>query len=228
MFTLLSLSVSVQLALNEYDFDDGDLDDDDPFARGHADISQFSSVLSEFLDDKDVYSEKYETIAESHRIPGAHESSNSDIVGRKTANTDMVVNVGVEDSVVKKTLELGHRDSEGEDVTLVVESEEERDEWDCETVVSTYSNLDNHPAKISAPGKSKLRPNLQGIEKGEIIRLSGKQRLPVDYLPKRGDEDGQGGKPVHKEAISSGKVAGPRAGETPEEKKARKVIIVFP
>ncbi|CAM6100187.1 unnamed protein product [Calypogeia fissa] len=215
------------LALNEYDdFDEADLDDDDPFARGHADISQFSNVLSEFLDDKDIYAERYETIAESHRVQGALESGNIDTGGGKTANTNMVVNVGVEDIVVKKTIELGHRDSDDEEVAVALESEEDRDDWDCETVVSTYSNLDNHPAKIGAPGKSKLRPKLQGIvENAEIIRLSGKQRLPVDYLPKREDEDKQRGKPIRKEAISSGKVAGPRAGETPEEKKARKASL---
>lgn len=228
----------MQLALNEYDdYDDGEMDDDDPDARGHADISQFSSVLSEFLDDKDIYSEKYETIAESRKAPGgaALGSGNADdsVGGGKTANVDMVVNVGVEDVVVKKTLELGDRHSdEGEELAVVeVESDEDRDDWDCETVVSTYSNFDNHPAKIGAPGLSKLRPKLHDVDKAGIIRLGGKQRLPVDYLPSgKGDEDKQDGRAVRKEAVSSGKVpTGPRAGETPAEKKARKVghLITF-
>jgi len=35
-------------------------------------------------------------------------------------------------------------------------------QWDCESVVSTYSNLDNHPAVISEP-ETRIRLNKRGF-----------------------------------------------------------------
>lgn len=39
----------------------------------------------------------------------------------------------------------------GEHVTW--EAEQRRERWDCESVLSRLSNLDNHPGRISDPGK---------------------------------------------------------------------------
>jgi protein LTV1 len=81
-----------------------------------------------------------------------------------------------------------------------------RDDWDCETIVSTYSNLENHPSVIDAPRngtKSRGKRFLRGVEvksasRGEgegeggdsasgasLIRLSESNGLPVDYVQSR-------------------------------------------
>lgn len=35
-------------------------------------------------------------------------------------------------------------------------------QWDCETIVSTFSNLDNHPSVIAEPSRGGRRKNKRG------------------------------------------------------------------
>nr|XP_023689505.1 protein LTV1 homolog [Paramormyrops kingsleyae] len=64
------------------------------------------------------------------------------------------------------------REEEEEMETLVVEKPAEK--WDCESILSTYSNLYNRPKIISDPPKPKP------------IRVSQKTGIPLDVLPERG------------------------------------------
>ncbi|XP_027329357.1 protein LTV1 homolog [Abrus precatorius] len=122
----------------------------------------------------------------------------------------------------------GYED-EDKDVVLVEESSDDSEVWDCETIVSTYSNLDNHPGKIETPGitrKKKLAETVTAAlsSSGQIISLRGKEKLPVDFLP-------GGRKPATE------KVKGPNTAsseqykrkqhglESKEEKKERKAAV---
>ncbi|KYO37751.1 LTV1-like protein [Alligator mississippiensis] len=68
---------------------------------------------------------------------------------------------------------MNEKHEEGEEiVTLVIE--ETKEKWDCESILSTYSNLYNHPKLIEEP--SKTRP----------IKISQKTGIPLDVLPQRG------------------------------------------
>ncbi|XP_025060634.1 protein LTV1 homolog isoform X1 [Alligator sinensis] len=68
---------------------------------------------------------------------------------------------------------MNEKNEEGEEiVTLVIE--ETKEKWDCESILSTYSNLYNHPKLIEEP--SKTRP----------IKISQKTGIPLDVLPLRG------------------------------------------
>ncbi|KAK2817505.1 hypothetical protein Q5P01_025696 [Channa striata] len=65
-------------------------------------------------------------------------------------------------------------DEEEEEMeTLVVEAPEEK--WDCETIISTYSNIYNRPKVIEDPPKQ-----------AKPIRVSNKTGIPLDVLPARG------------------------------------------
>lgn len=75
-----------------------------------------------------------------------------------------------------------------EDVVVFEESSDESEKWDCETIVSTYSNLDNHPGKIEAPGMTRKKMFAETCSEAlnapnHIISLRGKEKLPVDFLP---------------------------------------------
>ncbi|KAM4612383.1 protein LTV1 homolog [Polymixia lowei] len=63
-------------------------------------------------------------------------------------------------------------EEEPEMETLVVTAPAEK--WDCETIISTYSNLYNRPKIIKDPPKPKA------------IRVSNKTGIPLDVLPNRG------------------------------------------
>ncbi|KAL3372193.1 hypothetical protein AABB24_008639, partial [Solanum stoloniferum] len=103
--------------------------------------------------------------------------------------------------------------------------------WDCETIVSTYSNLDNHPGKIVAPEarRKKLLPAIS--EASPIISLKGKANLPVDYLPSKGkhallkeDKKKQGSEKEGKDNSMKEQLKRKQHGqESKEEKKERKV-----
>lgn len=114
---------------------------------------------------------------------------------------------------------------------LVSESSDESEAWDCETIVSTYSNLENHPAKIGAPGKPKSRlppksipfPGDVGVG-NDVITLGGKGMLPVNYLPQR--------RRIMEGLVREklGSVEKPKkvvGEESKEEKKERKVTYFF-
>lgn len=63
-------------------------------------------------------------------------------------------------------------DSEEEEMLVIEEAPVEK--WDCETIISTYSNLYNHPKVIEDPPKLKQ------------IRVSNKTGIPLDVLPQKG------------------------------------------
>ncbi|XP_034044147.1 protein LTV1 homolog [Thalassophryne amazonica] len=80
------------------------------------------------------------------------------------------------DDLSPKELSVLQEDNEEEDKeemeTLVVEAPEEK--WDCETIISTYSNIYNRPKVI------------EELPKPTLIRVSKKTGIPLDALPARG------------------------------------------
>ncbi|KAG8377871.1 hypothetical protein BUALT_Bualt08G0078600 [Buddleja alternifolia] len=124
---------------------------------------------------------------------------------------------------------------ENEDIdveeVLVEASSDESEVWDCETIVSTYSTLDNHPGKIGAPErrKKKLSEAIFGASAlpNQVITLKGKERLPVDFLPrskKHGEEKTKDEKDVNDKRTELQKKK-TRAQESKEEKKERKSAV---
>lgn len=94
--------------------------------------------------------------------------------------------------VIRRCVEYAEKyenEDPNEDVVVLEESSDESGGWDCETIVSTYSNLDNHPGKIEAPEitrKKKLVETVSGPlnATNHVIPLRGKEKLPVDFLPR--------------------------------------------
>ncbi|XP_078413616.1 protein LTV1 homolog [Cetorhinus maximus] len=67
---------------------------------------------------------------------------------------------------------LKEEEEEKEEIEVLV-IEEPTEQWDCESILSTYSNLYNHPKLITDPPK--LNP----------IKVSKKTGIPLDVLPRR-------------------------------------------
>ncbi|XP_030461044.1 uncharacterized protein LOC115681284 [Syzygium oleosum] len=120
-------------------------------------------------------------------------------------------------------------ENDDKEVVIVEESSDESEVWDCETIVSTYSNLDNHPGKIEAPEVARKKKLASTISvalgaANPLIPLRGKEKLPVDYMPrsmKSSVEKVKGGS-VSRNEQPMRKQPGQ---ESKEEKKERKAAV---
>lgn len=135
--------------------------------------------------------------------------------------------------VIRRCKEYAEKYDDGdhdEEVVLVEESSDESEVWDCETIITTYSTLDNHPGKIGAPEsrrKKKLAEAISGnsVRPDQLITLKGKERLPVDFLTnnkKHSDNKTKDEKDVNDKRTELQRKK-PRGTESKEEKKERKV-----
>ncbi|XP_062287086.1 protein LTV1 homolog [Scomber scombrus] len=106
-------------------------------------------------------------------------------------------------------------DEEGEEEmeTLVIKAPDEK--WDCETIISTYSNIYNRPKVIKEPPKEKP------------ILVSSKTGIPLDVLPSRGPTSKQVERMTMINDSDLPRVSTqPRCKEeSSEERKARKQAI---
>jgi protein LTV1 len=108
--------------------------------------------------------------------------------------------------------------------------------WDCETVLSTYSNVHNRPALVGAVAPARIRLGPSGVPRGVIGKRSrgdgpaAAAALPQDPVPAAVDEEDEDedGSDASDDAGTSATVnAGaprPRA-ETAAEKKERKRAV---
>lgn len=109
--------------------------------------------------------------------------------------------------------EEDEEEEEEELETVVLGPPEEK--WDCETIISTYSNIYNRPKVIEEP--KKLKP----------IRVSSKTGVPLDVLPDRGLTARQAERMTRINDSDLPRVSTqPRdKQESPEERRARKQAI---
>jgi protein LTV1 len=109
-------------------------------------------------------------------------------------------------------------------------SEKSRNPWDCESILSTYSNMDNNPVTIGKDGRRRRKKGTKNdiIHQSAIyeeepamqILLSDKTGLPLGVLPTRGQ--GQDGADTF---VSVNKGEARKKEESVEEKKMRKLNV---
>lgn len=96
------------------------------------------------------------------------------------------------------------------------------DQWDCQTIISTYTNVDNHPSVIDAPESSKRR----AVQNRPVICLDPRTQAPAEFMPaaaagasSRQDVDFGTRRIVRVQRTLRDK------DESKEDKKARKVAV---
>lgn len=252
-----------RLALEYSDDELGELDEDDETTRGRADVSDFAAELQlvqpaaagegrprgeeeEEEWEEDVEQEdgggdpgpRGDVADEGEPRPFVYFGKQGDAEEFSLEPQEELVGMTrrmIEDQERREAERAARPRAETERVEIV-----ERDEWDCETIVSTYSNLENHPGLLKAPPsrrkKKPVAPPPEPIPEDNEgpatqIRLAA-NGFPVDYMPRRekaergaeGDSDDEGeddDELVDDEWRSNIT----RRGETAEEKKARKAAV---
>eukprot|EP01113_Clastostelium_recurvatum_P024419 TRINITY_DN2917_c2_g1_i1.p1 TRINITY_DN2917_c2_g1~~TRINITY_DN2917_c2_g1_i1.p1 ORF type:complete len:423 (-),score=155.67 TRINITY_DN2917_c2_g1_i1:89-1357(-) len=230
--TLLDLKFDV--ALEEYnDFEIGGLDDD-PSVRGTLGLDQFSNLFDEFLrttnrtgqeatriklppKPKKVASpppEEEEPVEEGQ----FSDADDDDTLDTPASDNKKTAAPAPKPKVVIVVPSSDEEEEEDDDVEeepdnrfrtqYEVVEEEAEEQWDCESIVSTYSNLENHPRLIVEAATHK-------------IQLSRKTGIPLGVLPAKERKPKQ--EPPPKPAENLGEARNKE--ETPEEKKARKKAV---
>jgi len=238
--------------LLEYDSDEvGDLDPQYKEIVGEKPLEgdvYVDTAFTQFLQSmKDgVFMEGTASQAENRRTGG----SSHVLVGTKrfdpsSAEVEEAARIEEEEKLemvlqrADETLAMGEDDLPPEEVLIDGKSYftmKERNPWDCESILSTYSNLDNNPAVIGSSGSRRRgKRNKKKSQSGEgdsvsegqplQIRLSNKTGLPLDVQEEGdgGDEDeDDDGFYEDNTFVSVNKGIARRKGETKEEKRARK------
>lgn len=168
----------LQLERQEYGTDD---DNDDDYGNVAEEDEPLAEKLKHALGDRVFHLE----LSDKYKVPADLLHDNEGPKSKELLDSAA--------DVIRRCVEYAEKyDKENENddkqVVLVEESSDESEVWDCETIVSTYSNLDNHPGKIGAPEitrKKRLAETLFGASSAmsHVISLRGKEKLPVDFLP---------------------------------------------
>mmetsp|Transcript_31659 Transcript_31659/g.66584 ORF Transcript_31659/g.66584 Transcript_31659/m.66584 type:complete len:609 (-) Transcript_31659:263-2089(-) len=246
-------------ALLEYDSDDvGDLDEECEEIGGARPLEgdmQLEAALNEFLTEKedDILIEG--TNKDVKRTGG---SGYSALVGKKLFNASelgvdasQALLVNIEESKKQMQKDLADADAVLANPEMDLPPEEvfidgksyftatSRNPWDCESILSTYSNLDNNPAVIGRRKKKKGGKKNKDVthndyvipEDGPVnkIQLSNKTGLPMgtfDNLNNQSPEDEYDyydGEDDTYLSINQGEAR--KKDETKMEKKQRKLAV---
>ena len=234
--------------LLEYDSDElGDLDDEYMNIRGDKPLEgdqQIEAALDQFLQQK---KDDNFVMGTNQNGPKRVGGSSMVFVNKKLVPYNAIDKVegGQEEKIedvlkeADKVLANPEMDLPPEEVLIDGKSYftlKERNPWDCESILSTYSNLDNNPAVVGRSGRRKKKKNknsnsgggdfdIESIaeEKPLQILLSNKTGMPLGVLPTKGgvDDDDYG----EETFISVNKGEARKKSESKEEKRARKLLV---
>eukprot|EP00762_Andalucia_godoyi_P001094 ANDGO_02106.mRNA.1 Protein LTV1 homolog len=204
-----NLEEQFEKMLSQYDDDElGELEEDDETLQGAVEASHYKTVFEEYLRLENVKEPWIKLHVDEMVKPITSEMSESEI----KAIVD-------ESKLLKKQRILAFADvhaaedeASGNSTQVIVEKK--RNDWDCETIISTYSNLENHPGMIK--------------EERKKIKLSQKTGIPLGYLHSKKqtaveDESSASDDPSVDEAKNIGKARS--ANESAEEKRERKKLL---
>ncbi|XP_006822649.1 protein LTV1 homolog isoform X2 [Saccoglossus kowalevskii] len=195
----------------EYEDDEiGALDHEELAGRIQPDSDILNAVLGEF--EKHQKQSKVTDITED--MPGRRQSAETrDNISINENDEDRKGLPSLKSDIIDIDYGDDYSTSSSEDELVSMVTEEPKEEWDCETILSTYSNIYNRPTVIEEPCKGKAKE----------IKLSEKTGIPKDVLPKSGPTKKQ----IEREELESERIvpkgAPPRVkGESPEERRSRK------
>ncbi|KAJ1409720.1 Low temperature viability protein [Sesbania bispinosa] len=150
-----------------------------------SDLSRFGSDIEDLEEDFVVQANLQEDEDDEEKAHTCNDLVNNKEASKSEDQEDTAADV------IRRCKEYAEGyevEDEDKDVVLLQESSNESEVWDCETIVSTYSNLDNHPGKIEAPEITRRKKLAETVSaalssSSQIISLKGKEKLPIDFLP---------------------------------------------
>ncbi|KIK70504.1 hypothetical protein GYMLUDRAFT_277183 [Collybiopsis luxurians FD-317 M1] len=197
-----------QVMLKQYNSDEEDEDvpvsdeGDDEAPQLITSREDFTSMMNEFLNDYEILGRKMKP-----KLHGDTGAEKLDTLRRAMGQDDRV----------RESLTGEEDDDDDDDNDFLRLDEEKKDRWDCETILTTYSTLENHPRLIRARDtkpvpKIKLDPKT-GLPSVVETALSKKHRVSTTI----GSDDSSDEEP--RQTITRSR------GEDLESKRARKAAV---
>lgn len=208
------------------DFGSDDFSDDEDRFMEEETKTQFtnysmSSSVMRRSEGLTLLDDRFEKLYEQYEDTEIGALDHEDIDGSKSGTVlDSILEEFEKEQETKKFKELENRnddvevesEDEGCDIVEMV-IEEPKEKWDCESILSTYSNLYNHPKLITEPNNKKK------------IELTSKLQIPKDSLVKPGLTRKQVEKEIHQNQKADCAITYRPKDETLEEKRARKQAV---
>ncbi|KAG6813997.1 hypothetical protein H0H92_004490 [Tricholoma furcatifolium] len=168
----------------------------------------FESMMDEFLNDYEILGRKMKP-----KLDGETGAEKLDTI-RRALGQDERVRIGNEDE-----------EDEEEDILMPLDVDDKKDRWDCETILSTYSNLENHPRLIRARDSRPVAKITLDPKTGfpTVIPPQQKQlkKIPGVQASHQESDDDSGSET---DTPARQTISRPR-GESKEDKKARKAAV---
>ena len=257
-----ALREKFEQTLAEYDSDDvGDLDDECEDIRGDREFdggdAQLEAAFDDFLRERkdEIFIEGTRHLPEYKREGG---SGYAALVNGKMVRGDALAGDAdgadgdAEETKEEAAAQMREELAEAEQILANPEmepapfedvcidgksyfSERHQNPFDCESILTTYSNLDNNPAVISRAGRRRGKKGSRVSRATDVVPeeepvtqfvLSDKTGLPLGVLGQVGDDDSDGNWDDGDDTLMSvNKGEARNKNESKAEKKARKTAI---
>ncbi len=247
-----ALCEKFEQTLLEYNSDEvGDLDDDCFNIRGDKPLEgdvQLETALDQFIQEKkdDIL------VAGSRHLEKRHGGSSKVFVNNSLIPFNAIDAQDAEEELDEEKQQVDEVLAEADQILANPEMElppeevlidgksyftmKEHNPWDCESILSTYSNVDNNPAVIGRNSRRRRKKKKKSgandafddetipEEQPVQILLSEKTGLPLGVLPERGNKNSDDYFGEHT-FVSVNKGEARKKNESKEDKKARKKAI---
>lgn len=192
---------------------DDDEDEDEYDEDALEERNDFDAILDDFL-------EKYEIVGRKMmpKLEGDTTEKQLDTIREQLANARLSDNE--EDDKWSIVSTKRSEKETMEEVEIWERPVKDREVWDCESVLSTYSNLENHPKLISdrAPRKKIMIDPKTGMP--VLVQVQKKPKSKQESIEEQVEEEDE---EAEEERVNLG--AARSKGESKEEKKARKAAV---
>ncbi|KAI9250195.1 Low temperature viability protein-domain-containing protein [Phascolomyces articulosus] len=191
--------------------------------------ADFESILDDFLDNYEIVGKKMQP-----KLDGESGQQKLDTIREALAATHLTDdhkknqeddNESVDTVTARSALKKAHRQHETEHLELWERPLKKREAWDCQSVLSTYTNLENHPHMISDRGPRKKITINPKTGMPNLVEAPRKKKNLVedneDSMEEEEEEDSD--EEEEEERINLGERRS--KAESKEEKKARKAAV---
>ncbi|TFL06151.1 Low temperature viability protein-domain-containing protein [Pterulicium gracile] len=160
----------------------------------------FENMMDDFLGEYEILGRKMK-----RKLAGDTGADKLDTI-RRTMGIDERVQV----------VDGDEKEEDDSDIPMPYDIDEKKDRWDCETILTTYSNLENHPRLIRARDVN-ATPKIR-LDRRTGLPTVAKEAAPLPHVAEgESDEEEEGQE-------HEGTIIRPR-DESKEDKKARKDAV---